>query len=84
MAGVAPRYEVAILDCPPSISLASESVFGAADALLEVIGEGATHVVVDITMHASHGMHWHDHTVTRQPGWRISITRTPRETPRRQ
>lgn len=31
---VAPRYDVAFLDCPPSISLASESVFGAADALL--------------------------------------------------
>jgi cellulose biosynthesis protein BcsQ len=28
------RYDVAILDCPPSISLASESVFGAADFLL--------------------------------------------------
>jgi cellulose biosynthesis protein BcsQ len=28
------HYDVAILDCPPSISLASESVFGAADALL--------------------------------------------------
>lgn len=34
LAGIAPRYDVAILDCPPSISLASESVFGAADALL--------------------------------------------------
>lgn len=34
LAAVADRYEVAILDCPPSISLASESVFGAADALL--------------------------------------------------
>lgn len=34
LAGVAPRYDVVILDCPPSISLASESVFGAADALL--------------------------------------------------
>lgn len=31
---VAGRYDVAFLDCPPSISLASESVFGAADALL--------------------------------------------------
>lgn len=31
---VADRYDVAFLDCPPSISLASESVFGAADALL--------------------------------------------------
>jgi hypothetical protein len=28
--------------------------------------------------------HHPDYTVTRQPGWRISITRTPRETPRRQ
>jgi chromosome partitioning protein len=28
------RYDVALLDCPPSISLASESVFGAAGALL--------------------------------------------------
>src|SRR6185436_7663161 len=27
-------YDLAILDCPPSISLASESVFGAADTLL--------------------------------------------------
>src|SRR5206468_5099199 len=34
LAGVAPSYDVAFLDCPPSISLASESVFGAADALL--------------------------------------------------
>jgi cellulose biosynthesis protein BcsQ len=34
LAGVADRYDVALLDCPPSISLASESVFGAADALL--------------------------------------------------
>ena len=31
---VAERYDVALLDCPPSISLVSESVFGAADALL--------------------------------------------------
>jgi chromosome partitioning protein len=31
---LADHYDVAILDCPPSISLASESVFGAADALL--------------------------------------------------
>lgn len=31
---VADRYDLAVLDCPPSISLASESVFGAADALL--------------------------------------------------
>ena len=29
-----PHYDLALLDCPPSISLASESVFGAADALL--------------------------------------------------
>jgi chromosome partitioning protein len=28
------EYDVAFLDCPPSISLASESVFGASDALL--------------------------------------------------
>lgn len=34
LAGVADGYDVAMLDCPPSISLASESVFGAADALL--------------------------------------------------
>jgi len=34
LAGVEARYDVAFLDCPPSISLASESVFGAADALL--------------------------------------------------
>ena len=34
LAGLDGRYDVAILDCPPSISLASESVFGAADALL--------------------------------------------------
>lgn len=32
--GLGGRYDVALLDCPPSISLASESVFGAADALL--------------------------------------------------
>ena len=31
---VGDRYDLAILDCPPSISLASESVFGASDALL--------------------------------------------------
>jgi len=31
---VADNYDVAILDCPPSISLASESVFGAAHELL--------------------------------------------------
>lgn len=34
LAGLEGRYDVAILDCPPSISLASESVFGAADFLL--------------------------------------------------
>jgi len=34
LAGVDGLYDVALLDCPPSISLASESVFGAADALL--------------------------------------------------
>lgn len=34
LAGLADGYDVALLDCPPSISLASESVFGAADALL--------------------------------------------------
>jgi chromosome partitioning protein len=28
------RYDLALLDCPPSISLASESTFGATDALL--------------------------------------------------
>jgi chromosome partitioning protein len=28
------HYDLALLDCPPSISLASESVFGAADVLL--------------------------------------------------
>ncbi|MEO5722941.1 MAG: ParA family protein [Ilumatobacteraceae bacterium] len=31
---LAEDYDVAFLDCPPSISLASESVFGASDALL--------------------------------------------------
>ena len=31
---LAGHYDLALLDCPPSISLASESVFGAADALL--------------------------------------------------
>ncbi len=34
LAPLADRYDVAVLDCAPSISLASESVFGAADALL--------------------------------------------------
>jgi chromosome partitioning protein len=34
LAGVEGRYDIALLDCPPSISLASESVFGAAGALL--------------------------------------------------
>ncbi len=31
---IADRYDVAILDCPPGITLTSESVFGAADALI--------------------------------------------------
>jgi len=31
---LADTYDVAFLDCPPSISLASESVFGSSDALL--------------------------------------------------
>ena len=31
---IAEQYDLALLDCPPSISLVSESVFGAADALL--------------------------------------------------
>lgn len=31
---LADRYDLALVDCPPGISLASESVFGAADALL--------------------------------------------------
>ena len=31
---LADHYDLALLDCPPSISLASESVFGATDALL--------------------------------------------------
>ncbi|MGH9270381.1 MAG: ParA family protein [Ilumatobacteraceae bacterium] len=31
---ISDRYDVAILDCPPGITLGSESVFGAADALL--------------------------------------------------
>ena len=34
LAPVRDHYDLALLDCPPSISLASESVFGAADALL--------------------------------------------------
>ena len=34
LATVSDRYDLALLDCPPGISLASESVFGAADALL--------------------------------------------------
>jgi len=34
LAAVGDSYDVAILDCPPSISLASESVFGATDHLL--------------------------------------------------
>ena len=31
---IADRYDVAFLDCPPGITLTSESVFGAADALI--------------------------------------------------
>jgi len=31
---LAGRYDVAILDCPPGVTLASESVFGAVDAVL--------------------------------------------------
>ena len=31
---IADRYDVALLDCPPGITLTSESVFGAADALI--------------------------------------------------
>ncbi len=34
LAPVQDLYDIALLDCPPSISLASESVFGAAEALL--------------------------------------------------
>ena len=34
LAPLADHYDVAVLDCPPSISLVSESVFDAADALL--------------------------------------------------
>lgn len=34
LAPLAPHYDLAIIDCPPSISLVSESVFDAADALL--------------------------------------------------
>jgi cellulose biosynthesis protein BcsQ len=34
LAPLADAYDLAILDCPPSISLASESVFGAVDALV--------------------------------------------------
>ncbi len=34
LAPMAEHYDLAILDCPPSISLVSESVFDAADALL--------------------------------------------------
>lgn len=34
LAPLADQYDMALLDCPPSISLASESVFGSADALL--------------------------------------------------
>jgi chromosome partitioning protein len=31
---IADRYDVALLDCPPGITLTSEAVFGAADALI--------------------------------------------------
>ncbi len=31
---IADRYDVALIDCPPGITLTSESVFGAADALI--------------------------------------------------
>jgi cellulose biosynthesis protein BcsQ len=34
LAPLRPHYDLALLDCPPSISLVSESVFDAADALL--------------------------------------------------
>ena len=34
LAPLAGRYDVALLDCPPGITLTSEGVFGAADALL--------------------------------------------------
>ena len=34
LAPLAPSYDVALLDCPPGITLTSEGVFGAADALL--------------------------------------------------
>lgn len=34
LAPLGPYYDLAVLDCPPSISLVSESVFDAADALL--------------------------------------------------
>src|SRR5690606_24676601 len=34
LAPLAEHYDLAVLDCPPSISLVSESVFDAADALL--------------------------------------------------
>lgn len=34
LAPLADRYDVAILDCPPGVTLASESVFAAVDALL--------------------------------------------------
>ena len=34
LAPLADHYDLAVLDCPPSISLVSESVFDAADALL--------------------------------------------------
>lgn len=34
LAPLAPAYDVVLVDCPPSISLASEAVFGAAGALI--------------------------------------------------
>ena len=34
LAPLSEHYDLAVLDCPPSISLVSESVFGTADALL--------------------------------------------------
>ena len=37
LAPMAAHYDVAFLDCPPSISLASESVFRAADALVSPV-----------------------------------------------
>ena len=37
LGGVAQHYDLALLDCPPSISLASESVFRAAEALVSPV-----------------------------------------------